>query len=113
MKKHVFFGSVVFGILLILPVITFAQLSTGSKRPFGAQIISITIPTILCAAQYGALTVRPVVTALPTPYFIRTTQRTVRPGSWILGWYNPIPDSSTCQTTSVPPVPVPSFEITY
>lgn len=111
MKKHVIPGLIIFVTLCALPLYVFAQFNNFSKRPFGGRITLTTLPSLTCAAQYGAMIIQPVNVAPSSPYFITSTTKTIRQGSWILGWYSPIPNMSTCYTNSTPPAPVPSFEI--
>ena len=108
MKKHTVIGIIVVTLFALYPIITMAQ---DTRRPFGGQVLSIKIPPIVCAAQYGPLLIRPVVPAPSMPYFVRKTQRDVRIGGWILGWYDPVPDVGTCKTTTPPPTPVPAFNL--
>lgn len=108
MKHHVIVGILLFIFISITPLSVFAQLATGTARPFGGRVLTTSIPGITCAATYGALAVLPVVAAPATPYFIRFASASVRPGSWVLGWYNPIPDVSTCIAAEVP---IPAFEL--
>ncbi len=111
MKKHK-----VIGVALLLVVAAYsitvahAQSTALTKRPFGAQILLTQMPAITCIAQYGAISLRPVVPMAPSPYFIRTsTTRQITSGKWLLGWYNSVPNVSTC--TAAGSVPVPAFEI--
>ena len=111
MKKHFIPGLIVFIVLCAIPLYVFAQLKGVTKRPFGGQVILTAIPAVTCAAQYGAMIIRPVNIAPPAPYYITTTTKNVKPGSWLLGWYSVIPSFNTCYTSTTPSVPVPSFKI--
>lgn len=111
MKKHFLPGLAIFVVLCAIPLYAFAQLSGGIKKPFGGQVLIKSVPTLTCLAQYGAMVIRPVNIAPPGPYYITATTKTVRNGSWLLGWYSLVPSFTTCQTTTTPPIPVPAFKI--
>ncbi|HEY0980398.1 MAG TPA: hypothetical protein VGE18_03265 [Candidatus Paceibacterota bacterium] len=107
MKKHPSFCLIIIAAIIAIPFAAHAAFN----QPFGGKIITTNTPGVLCAAQYGAMVIAPVMIAPPGPYFIRTTTQMVRPGSWILGMYSSVPSIGTCNTTSTPPVPVPAFNI--
>ncbi|MCC6199051.1 hypothetical protein IT401_02475 [Candidatus Nomurabacteria bacterium] len=112
MKKHTVIGILFLLIIVVYSItVSHAQSATLARRPFGAQVVLAQLPAITCLAQYGAISLRPVVPMVPSPYFIRSTTKHVSTGSWLLGWYNPVPNVSTCSAAES--TPVPAFEITY
>ncbi len=111
MKKHFLPGLAIFIALCAIPLYAFAQFGSATKLPFGGKVLLTGIPVITCTAQYGAMLIRPVNVAPPAPYYITATAKTIKSGSWLLGWYLPVPSFSTCYTNTTPSVPVPSFKI--
>jgi hypothetical protein len=110
MKHSIFFAAIFLALFLFSAQNTFAAL--GTLRSFGGKIISTEQPGVLCAAQYGVITIRPIGGLFPpTPYVIEATRKTVSPGGWILGLYNPALVPGPCYTDSFPPVPYPTFNI--
>lgn len=86
-------------------------LSFSSYKPFGGRVISTQTPSVACTSQYGALQVKSVnQTYGAGPYFIRSTTRPVRVGGWILGFYIPTKDSTTCVNDATG-APIPANEI--
>ncbi|MFA6365017.1 MAG: hypothetical protein WCW78_01315 [Candidatus Paceibacterota bacterium] len=85
--------------------------------PFAGKVVTVFTPGVVCVGE-GPITIKPISIAPFGPYVItlaskRYPQRTVSPGSWIIGMYSTIPIPGTCDTTSIPPVPVPASTILF
>lgn len=99
-------------IVAIIPIKISAQ-----QRPtmgnFGGRIGTTFIGGVTCGAQYGPILILPTIGApVPGPFIIQSTTKTVTPGGQILGKYDRIMDSATCQIqTPSGPVPFPTFRI--
>lgn len=110
MKHCILFLSISLFMFFFAAQYSFAAL--GTIRSFGGKVTATTTPGVLCAAQYGAMTITPVGgTFPPTPYVIPATKNSITPGAWILGLYNSVLTPGLCYTESVPPVPYPAFTI--
>lgn len=107
-----------FSLVFILLVIgLFAPFSDARAvwLPFAGKVLTVLTPGVVCVGE-GPITIRPVGFSPAGPYVITPVTRrysyfTVSPGSWILGFYSTVPVPGTCDTTSVPPVPVPAFTV--
>jgi len=83
--------------------------------PFAGKVLTVLTPGVVCIGE-GPITIRPIALSPAGPYVITPVTRryshfTVSPGSWIVGFYSTVPVPGTCDTTSVPPVPVPAFTV--
>lgn len=98
----------------VTPISTPSTLSL--YRPFGGKVISTTNPAITCInTEGGPIMITPVRAYPPGPYATTLVTRrhsyyVVKPGSWIIGLYNPIPDVTTCINPETG-APVPVFAI--
>lgn len=94
--------------------LTTSTLTSALYMPFGGKVVSTTNPAITCInTEGGPVTIIPVRPSMPpTPYAtVIATKRhshiVIKPGSWIIGLYNPIPDVATCINPATgAPVPV-------
>lgn len=109
--QKLFFIAIIL-LIVIIPIKSNAQ-QRQTLGNFGGRITTTFIPGVTCGAQYGPIIILPTVTApVPGPFTIQSTQNIVNPGGQILGKYERILDSTTCQIqTPSGPVPFPTFRI--
>lgn len=115
MKKHKLIVVLLTLGFLLLPLTGHALIGTGlTSRPIGGRVIT-TPPdmqaVLVCAAQYGPFTLKPVNLAIPGPHYIQfTSKSTPRRNGWFLGMYNAIPNVGTCYNPETG-VPLPAHTI--
>jgi hypothetical protein len=113
--KHIFIiASILFSFLLFfnLNKIDAAPL----QLPIGGRVMNPT-PGVVCASLYGGpYTILPFSQSSPSFYIVSMTAKVYlnyifKPGVFFKGLYSPIPDLTSCKTTSSPPAPFPVFKI--
>ncbi len=109
MKQHpilIFISCLAAGFVFVSSAHAALNQSFGSSN-----ILSVRLPGITCAAQYGPMLLLPANIAPPGLYAIRYGLKAPTPGGQILGNYRLIPDFGTCYTNTAPPVTVPVFMV--
>lgn len=111
MKHHKYIAILTLLIIVIIPIMAYAQ-SAGLKMPVGGKVLQVgKTPAIVCVAMSGPIFIRPYNAALPGPYFIRAgLSGKPKVNGYILGLYSTIPDLGTC-TNPETGVPIPAFEL--
>lgn len=92
-----------------------ASASIGDM-PLGGKISIYPITGVVCPTGYGPFSITPAGVSVPGPFLLPFYNSpaggaTLSIGQWVLGLYRPIPTPGGCVTTSVPPTPVPTFEV--
>lgn len=106
MKHSLAIASILFSVFIFSPFITEA---IGLGLPIGAKILSISpaicaskdFPTAYVTAPINPLAAPAVLISFPL-YTIPYSHYVPIMGSWILGFYSPIPDPVSCNTAGVP-----------
>ena len=111
MKHHKYIAIGLFLFLIAIPFIGYAK-SFGLKLPVGGRVIN-TKPTaaIVCTAASGPIFMTVFNIAMPGPFFIRTSTKTLpKSNGYLIGNYSVTPDLGTCVNPETG-APVPAFEL--
>lgn len=104
----------IFAVLVIFSFFLYTQSASAQVlRSFGGKITSTTIPSIVCPGAYGPASILPAGLFPALPYATTlSTAGSLKPGSWVLGLYNPVPTPGLCYSTAtVVPTPFPTFNV--